>query len=71
MYAEKWTGTKSERPEFQALLNTVQTGDTIVVTKLDRFARSAGDAQIIRSLFDRGIKVHILNMGVIENTPTG
>lgn len=72
IYAEKWTGTKSERPEFQTLLNTVQTGDTIVVTKLDRFARSAGDAiQIIRSLFDRGIRVHILNMGIIENTPTG
>lgn len=54
------------------LLSKLQTGDTLVVTKLDRFARSTVDAiQTVRSLFDRGIKVHILNMGLIEDTPTG
>ncbi|MCK0473923.1 recombinase family protein [Halalkalibacter sp. APA_J-10(15)] len=72
IFSEKYTGTKKERPEFQKLLSKVNEGDTIVVTKLDRFARSAGDAiQIIRELFDKGVKVHILNMGLIENTPTG
>lgn len=72
VYSEKFTGTKVDRPEFQAMLDTVQSGDTIVVTKLDRFARSAGDAiSIVRNLFERNIKVHILNMGLIENTPTG
>lgn len=30
-----------------------------------------GAIQTVRSLFDRGIKVHILNMGLIEDTPTG
>jgi DNA invertase Pin-like site-specific DNA recombinase len=72
VFSEKFTGTKADRPEFQSLLDTVQSGDTIVVTKLDRFARSAGDAiSIVRNLFERDIKVHILNMGLIENTPTG
>lgn len=72
IYSEKFTGTKSDRPEFQSLLNSLETGDTLVVTKLDRFARSAGDAiQIVRGLFEQGIRVHILNMGLIENTPTG
>lgn len=72
IYSEKFTGTKADRPQFQELLSIVQEGDTIVVTKLDRFARSAGDAiQVIRELFDKGVKVHILNMGLIENTPTG
>lgn len=72
IYSEKFTGTKTNRPQFQKLLLQVNEGDTIVVTKLDRFARSAGDAiQVIRDLFEKGVKVHILNMGLIENTPTG
>ncbi|MBE2909468.1 recombinase family protein [Anoxybacillus flavithermus] len=72
IYSEKFTGTKKDRPKFQKLLSELNEGDTLVVTKLDRFARSAVDAiEIIRGLFDRGIKVHVLNMGLVENTPTG
>lgn len=72
IYSEKFTGTKADRPEFQTLLSELKQGDTLVVTKLDRFAMSASDAiQIVRELFERGVKVHILNMGLIENTPTG
>ena len=49
----KVTGTKADRPEFQALLSMLETGDTLVVTKLDRFARSAAYAiQIVRQLFE-------------------
>ncbi|MDN6295991.1 MAG: recombinase family protein, partial [Alkalibacterium sp.] len=44
IYSEKITGTKSDRPEFKKLLETIQSGDTLVVTKLDRFARSTQDA---------------------------
>lgn len=44
----------------------------MVVTKLDRFARTAIDGvSAVRELFDRGVRVHILNMGLIENTLTG
>ncbi|MEK4675463.1 MULTISPECIES: recombinase family protein [Bacillus] len=72
MYAEKFTGTKTDRPKFQELVSILQTGDTLVVTKLDRFARSTVDAiQIIQTLFEKGIKVPILNMGLIADTPTG
>lgn len=72
IFSEKYTGTKKKRAEFQKLLNLLQEGDTLVVTKLDRFARSTQDAlEIIKDLFDRNIKVHVLNMGVIENTPSG
>lgn len=72
IYSEKFTGTKFDRPKFQELLSVLETGDTLVVTKLDRFARSAENAiQTIRVLFEKGIKVHILNMGVVEDTPTG
>ncbi|MBY0144321.1 recombinase family protein [Neobacillus niacini] len=72
IFSEKFTGTKKDRPKFQEVLSLLKTGDTLVVTKLDRFARSAIDAiQIIRKLFEQGIKVHVLNMGLVENTPTG
>ncbi|MGN8843398.1 MULTISPECIES: recombinase family protein [Bacillaceae] len=72
IYSEKYSGTNKKRPEFQKLIDMLQEGDTLVVTKLDRFARSTQDAlEIIKDLFERNIKVHVLNMGVIENTPTG
>lgn len=72
IFSEKFTGTSKKRVEFQKLINLLREGDTLVVTKLDRFARSTQDAiEIIKDLFNRNIKVHVLNMGVIENTPTG
>ena len=44
IYFEKITVTKSNRPEFQKLLQEIQTGDTLVITKMDRFVRSTQDA---------------------------
>ena len=69
---EAFTGKSMERPAFSALFQKLQSGDTLVVTKLDRFARTAIDGvSAVRELFDRGVRVHILNMGLIENTLTG
>lgn len=72
IYSEKYTGTKTDRPKFQELLHRLQEGDTLVVTKLDRFARTTREGiDIIKDLFERGVKVHVLNMGLVEDTPTG
>lgn len=72
IYAEKFTGTKKNRPEFKRLLQDIEPGDTLVVTKMDRFARSTKDAlETIEELFENGIRTHVLNMGIIEDTPTG
>ena len=72
IFQEKYTGTTTERPEFQKLLQALKTDDTLIVTKLDRFARNTrGALTIIQELFNRNIKVNILNMGLIDNTPTG
>ena len=44
----------------------------MVVTKLDRIARSATQGiELVQKLLDRGIVVHVLNMGLMDNTPTG
>ena len=69
---EAFSGKTMERPQFIALFQNLQPGDTLVVTKLDRFARTAIDGvATVRQLFERGVRVHILNMGLVENTLTG
>lgn len=69
---EAFSGKTMERPQFQSLLSKLREGDTLVVCKLDRFARTAIEGvQTVRDLFNRGVRVHILNMGLIENTLTG
>src|SRR5699024_1259500 len=72
IFTDKYTGTKIDRKEFNRLLTELKQGDTLIVTKLDRFARSVrGGIEVIKELFEMGVRVHVLNMGVIENTPTG
>ncbi|HLR66687.1 MAG TPA: recombinase family protein, partial [Virgibacillus sp.] len=72
IFQDKVTGTKKNRHQLQQLLHEIQKGDTLVVTKLDRLARSAMDGiKIIQQLFQQGVKVHVLNMGLVEDTPTG
>lgn len=69
---DAYTGTKADRPNFRKLIDKVKYGDKLVVTKLDRFARNTIDGlTIIRQLLDKGVAVHILNMGLIDNTSTG
>lgn len=64
IYQEKFTGTKKERPAFTELLSVLQEGDKVVVTKLDRFARSTIDAlTTINELNERGVNLVVLDMG--------
>lgn len=69
---DSYTGTKMERPQFTALLERLQQGDKLIVTKLDRFARTAVEGgAIVKALHEKGVTIHILNMGVADNTPMG
>ncbi len=69
---ERFTGKTIKRPEFTKLLEKLQPNDTLMVTKLDRIARSAGEGNsLIEDLLEKNIKVHIINMGLLDNTPTG
>lgn len=72
IFADSYTGTKMDRPEFDALLEIIKSGDELVVCKLDRFARTAPEgAMLVRDLVNRDVKVNILNMGIADNTPMG
>ena len=70
---EIYTGGKvSERPLFSKLIARLQPSDTLIVCKLDRFARTVVEgAKLAQELYDKGINLNILNIGVIEHTPVG
>lgn len=69
---EQHTGAKMDRPVFSDLLNELKNGDLLIVTKLDRLARNTVEGiQIVESLFEKGVSVHVLNVGLLENTSMG
>ena len=72
IYADAFTGTKTDRPELNKLLEKIAPGDTLIFTKLDRVARNLTQGiELIESLAARQIKVHVLNVGIIDESPAG
>lgn len=72
VYKEVFTGTTTDRPEFDKLMGELTDGDTLIVTKLDRIARSAiQGSDLIKTLMDKGVSVYVLNMGKMDNSSTG
>lgn len=58
-----------ERPEFGRLLDRLENGDVLVVTKLDRLGRSAVDVRsTVETLAMLGVKVHCLALGGVDLT---
>lgn len=71
VFDEKATGTHRDRPELATCLKTLRKGDTLVVWKLDRLARSLKDlVQIIDDLQGRGVGFRSLTES-IDTTSTG
>ena len=69
---EGYTGATINRPELNKLMDQLQEEDLLVVTKLDRLARNTVEGiEIIENLFNRGVSVHVLNIGLLENTTMG
>lgn len=72
IHYEAYSGAKADRPVFNELIDKLKEGDKLVVTKLDRFCRDTKDGlEYINKLMAKGVKIHILNMGLIEDTPIG
>ena len=69
IFFDVFTGTRIDRRELNKLLKLLKSGDTLIVTKLDRLGRSlAKTSELITELLDRGITVNILNLGVLNNS---
>ena len=72
VFEDVFTGTTMDRPAWDELNALLGGGDTLVVAKLDRIARTAqGGCAAVRDLVDRGVSVRVLNMGLVEDTPVG
>ncbi|MBZ6009780.1 recombinase family protein [Leuconostoc gelidum] len=70
--SEKYSGTTTTRPQFEKLVHLVEPNDTLIVTKLDRFARNTREAlNLIDALLKEKIIINVLNLGTIDNTPMG
>lgn len=69
--SEIYSGAK-KRVQFEAIIDKMQPGDMMICTKLDRFCRDTKEGlQYIDMLLGKGCSIHILNMGLIEDTPMG
>lgn len=72
IYKEQFTGSVIERPVLNEALSELQSGDMLVVTKLDRLARNTVEGiEIVQELFKKEVAVHVLNIGLLENTSMG
>ena len=72
VYQEKHTGTTADRKELQAVLDYVRDGDSLVITKLDRLARSTFHlTQIAEMLDQKGVELVVLDQNIDTTTPTG
>ena len=72
IYKEQFTGTTTHRPVLNEVMNELSSCDTLVVSKLDRLARTTCEGiELIQELFNKGVSVHVLNIGLLENTAMG
>ena len=71
--AEKVTGpTREGRAELATLLDFVRAGDTLVVTRVDRLARSIGDLQdVVRALKAKGAALKATEQPIDTSTASG
>src|SRR5687768_9513328 len=66
------TSSVAVRAQLEAALDFTREGDVLVVTKLDRLARSVEDLmRIIQALERKGAGLRVLNFGMDTSTPTG
>ena len=62
----------AQRQQLQACLEFVREGDTLIVTKLDRLARSVPNLiEIVATLEAKRVGLHVLDLGMDTTTPQG
>lgn len=72
VFHEELSSVARQRPELERALDYVRSGDTFVVTKLDRLARSVTDlVSLVGTLKDKGVNLRILQLNLDTETPTG
>lgn len=71
IFAEHVSAVERQRPELEAALDWVRSGDTFIVTKPDRLARNVVELlSIVERLKAKGVTVRILSMHLDTGNPT-
>lgn len=72
VFADQYSGATTDREQLQAALEYIRDGDTFVITKLDRLARSSVDLGKSAELFQRkNVDFVVLDQDINTSTPTG
>ena len=72
IFSDKHTGTTADRPSLKECRNYLRKGDSLVITKMDRLARSTYHlTQIAEELKDKGADLVVLDQNIDTTTPTG
>jgi DNA invertase Pin-like site-specific DNA recombinase len=72
IFQEKMSGVTDKRPRLQSCLEYVRQGDTLVVTKLDRLARSTLHlCQIAAELEQKEVHLRVIDQNIDTNSATG
>lgn len=72
VFQEQLSSVAARRPELERALEFVREGDTLVVTRLDRLARSMAHlVQITQGLAQKSVSLRVLNLNLDTSTPTG
>lgn len=65
-------GGNKHRPEFDGIIKRALTGDIICTVDHTRYSRDTAEGlRVAKELMNRGVLIHFLSFGMLENTPTG
>ncbi len=72
IFKDKHTGTTADRPSLKECRTYIRRGDSLIITKLDRLARSTFHlTQIAEELKTKGVDLVVLDQNIDTSTPTG
>ena len=72
IFQDKHTGTTADRPALKECRTYIRKGDNLIITKLDRLARSTYHlTQIAEELKQKGAELVVLDQNIDTSTPTG
>ena len=72
IFKEKASGVKQDRPQLAAMFEHLREGDTVIICKLDRIARSTKHLlEIVETLEAKKVSFKVLNINLDTSTPTG
>lgn len=72
IFLDTFTGTKSNRPELNRMKDQLRSGDTIVITRLDRLGRSTKDLlNLVSDLKDQGVNLEVIEQNINTSSPEG